>query len=337
MDELRAKELLDHVIEISRVEMYKPIQVAEVLRKALTDRSVQLEDKETYRVPSRKWRDEVTKSLFGKASTSSARYQDDLWNESAVPPQAMVRLGQSNEHNHQVEAYIYKRVMAKSTGLTHARLSIPSLETQADLETLTAQFDSDGMASSADRFFEILATAVFQTELSDHSWSIAVQAQHPVDEAPACWAFVKPATRSPRPVVVDRLGRTNAADAGLDIWTNFGVVINVKRRVLTEDLLSQVLSDTPVGDLHIVCRSIDPVVELRLKALSKTERPVTVSTESELVAAGTALLSNTRTTSPFRERLMALFDREFPLALTMEQFMKRRRYLDVVPATVWKP
>ena len=49
MDINLAKEKLDHVIAISRVEMYKPIQVAETLRVAATSHDINLADVETYR------------------------------------------------------------------------------------------------------------------------------------------------------------------------------------------------------------------------------------------------------------------------------------------------
>lgn len=335
MNERQAKALLDHVIDISRVEMYKPIQIAEVLRKALSDHSIHLADKETYRVASRRWRDEVTTSLFGKVSTSSARFQDDLWNDSAVPPQAMEVLGRSNETNRQVEAYIYGRVLAKSTGLTHARSKIDGLQTRADLESFVSLFDADGMSSSADRLFEIVATAVFQTELSNLPWSLRVDAAAPAHDRPASWSFVERAAGNSRPIVVDRLGRTNAADAGLDIWSNFGVVINVKRRALTADLLAQILGDTPVGDLHIVCRSVEASARLRLKALAATDRPVSITTEADLAGAGASLLRESKTAKPLRERLLQLFDHEFPLALTLGRFVADRGYLKTASTGIW--
>ena len=55
-----AKERLDHIINIARVQWYKPIQIAEVLYKSrigTPDLNTSL--LETYRVRSRRWRDEV--------------------------------------------------------------------------------------------------------------------------------------------------------------------------------------------------------------------------------------------------------------------------------------
>jgi len=337
VDELQAKALLDHVIRISRVEMYKPIQVAEVLRQALRDPSIRLGEKESYRIPSRRWRDEVTQFLYGKVCTSSARFQDDLWNESAVPPQAMCELGRCNELGQQVEAYIYAHVMEKSKDLFLVRTRIGGLQSGSDIEALVALFDSDGMTSSADRFFEILTTAVFKTELSILPWSVKVYAPAPGNQSTASWAFVERLSLSEKPVTVDRLGRTNAADAGVDIWSNCGVVINVKRRVLTSDLLSQVLDDTPVGDLHIVCLSVDPAAKSKLKKSSNTDRTVTVSTATDIIDAGTTLLSSTKTAMPFREHLLSLFDKEFPTALTMRKFMERRGYLNLSSSAIWAP
>ena len=66
MDTKSAKTKLDHVINVARVEMYKPIQIAEVLRVARTSEEVDLANSETYRIKSRHWRNKVTLELFKK-------------------------------------------------------------------------------------------------------------------------------------------------------------------------------------------------------------------------------------------------------------------------------
>ena len=48
--------------------------------------------------------------FIGRILTSSARYQDDLFNENAIPPKVLNILGQENKiKNGIVEAYIYRR------------------------------------------------------------------------------------------------------------------------------------------------------------------------------------------------------------------------------------
>ena len=84
-----AKDALDKVIKKSRVHMYKPIQIAEILYHHRVYRDIDLLNLEEYRNQSKKWRDIMSKPLLGRICTSSARFQDDLFNDNAMPPISM--------------------------------------------------------------------------------------------------------------------------------------------------------------------------------------------------------------------------------------------------------
>jgi len=105
----QAKKALDTLIRKSRVHLYKPIQIAEILYHArVNPGSINLSNLEDYRNPSKKWRNDISLVLLGRISTSSARFQDDLFNENAIPPDILVALGEENVRtNGAVEAYIY--------------------------------------------------------------------------------------------------------------------------------------------------------------------------------------------------------------------------------------
>ena len=60
-----AKRALDNVIEKSRVHLYKPIQIAEILYHHRTQGDINLANLEEYRNISKKWRDEITIDLLG--------------------------------------------------------------------------------------------------------------------------------------------------------------------------------------------------------------------------------------------------------------------------------
>lgn len=96
----QAKTALDTLIRKSRVHLYKPIQIAEILHHARTNPgSIDLANLEDYRNKSKKWRNDVSRVLLGRVCTSSARFQDDLFNDNAIPPQILVELGKKmNEH-----------------------------------------------------------------------------------------------------------------------------------------------------------------------------------------------------------------------------------------------
>jgi len=109
MNKQEAKAALDKIIQKSRIYLYKPIQIAEILYHHRTEHIINLADLETYRKISKRWRDEVSIQLLGRVCTSSCKFQDNLFDANAVPPEALVVLGQENERTGgAVEAYIYR-------------------------------------------------------------------------------------------------------------------------------------------------------------------------------------------------------------------------------------
>ena len=76
--------------------LYKPIQVAEILHRDRTEKDINLSDLTTYRTISKKWRDIFCIKFLGRTSTSSARYQDDIFNDNAIPPNVLAELGKEN-------------------------------------------------------------------------------------------------------------------------------------------------------------------------------------------------------------------------------------------------
>jgi len=119
-----AKKALDKVIDKARVHLYKPIQVAEILYRDRVEQNITLSELATYRTQSKKWRDVICIQFLGRTSTSSARYQDDIFNDNAVPPAILEKLGEENRAgNGIVEAYIYRKFLQRfsqmSTGLDY--------------------------------------------------------------------------------------------------------------------------------------------------------------------------------------------------------------------------
>lgn len=116
-----AKNALDRIIEKSRVHLYKPIQIAEILYRARIDDSLNLLDLEQYRTKSKKWRDEISLPLLGRICTSSAKFQDNLFDANAIPPEILNVLGKENiRTNGAVEAYIYRLFSTKHNQLSNA-------------------------------------------------------------------------------------------------------------------------------------------------------------------------------------------------------------------------
>lgn len=162
-----AKRKLDTVINKSRVHLYKPIQIAEILYHQRTVNSnLNLLDLESYRTKSRKWRDVVSAELLGAVCSSSVRFQDDLFNENAVPPEVLYVLGQENlRTGGAVESYIYSKFDNKHEQLEDALLyCLVSTPAEFNVRQLLDSFWNEaGLKRSIDKVYEIIVYSLFDT------------------------------------------------------------------------------------------------------------------------------------------------------------------------------
>jgi type II restriction enzyme len=325
MNKAQAIAKLDNVISKSRVEMYKPIQVAEVLHAARIDKSIQLDQLETYRLQSKQLRDAVTRELIGKVSTSSAKFQDDVWNDTAVPPEAMKILGDLNVKNGAVEEYIYQNVWLKNSFLILIRDHLDTIKNIGDINSLFAAFNEDGMRSSGDRLFEIFVVAVLQADISSLNVKIKFEEKKPMTGDSSAERIVQAIQGLTHTLHFSRIGHTNAADAGLDIWSNFGAIVSVKNYKLDEHLALKVLGDTPIGQLVIACDSYS-IEALEVLKKESTNRSITLVTKDELIQDAERLLDNQSSAEEFLKVFLSNFDHEFPRNTTLEVFMQSRGY-----------
>lgn len=159
-----AKQALDKIISKGRVHLYKPIQIAEILYRDRVSGDIDLSDLSTYRNASKRWRDIVCLRFLGRTSTSSARYQDDVFNENAVPPSVLEVLGVENRRNNGVvEKYIYDRFEQRfsqmSSGLhycnTHDKNNFHIIE------FINLFWNEPGLRRSVDKIYEIVVYALF--------------------------------------------------------------------------------------------------------------------------------------------------------------------------------
>ena len=327
MDSKVAILALNKVMRISRAEMYKPIQVAEVLYRFRAGEISDLTELESYRVASRTWRNEVTDELLGKHSTSSAKFQDDLWSDTAVPPAALAELGKLNGLTGEIEKLIYLGVQDKYALVTEGLGKVVAAKSLADIDELLSYFAADTLTSSGDRFFEILCQSIIKTELQFSQIKVHVS-QQLAGALPlsVIKSSVEHSLSKSMDAIAERLGHTNAADAGLDIWTNFGVIVNIKRRALNRALLDEILSDTPVGNLLVICQFVNHELAGTLSP-SEGGRNVAISTLDDLRVALSRFESEPRIWSVFINSLTAGFKHEFPLSVSLLNFMHRRGYL----------
>lgn len=289
-----AKSQLDKIIRKARVHLYKPIQIAEVLHRDRVFNDINLSDLETYRTSSRHWRDVICLRFLGRTSTSSARYQDDVFNENAMSPQNLQILGIVNRKtNGAVEAYIYKCFQARQFQMIKALSYANHTDyTEFSLNTFLKLFcEEAGLRRSIDKIFEIIVYSLFIVVIKDLKTTIKVSI--PKDKLPLLNEF-NDFTESimgitPKilyrevPASVNRLGLTNASDKGLDMWANFGPAIQIKHLSLTEQLADNIVNSVNADKIIIVCKEAEArVVQKILSQLGFKDRIQGIVSEKNL-------------------------------------------------------
>ena len=294
MDNKTAKNHLDTVIRKARVHFYKPIQIAEILHRDRIEKDINLGDLETYRTPSRKWRNEISLRFIGRHSTSSARYQDDLFNANATPPDVLGQLGEINRNcSGVVEAYIYTalrdRLSQMSSGLS---VVLQSDSNSFRLRNFIDSFTRDpGLSRSVDKIFEIVVYALFSTllEVLDVKTGVRIGNVNNTilrefsDFAEKVLGLSKDRSELYQAAKVYRVGVTNAADRGLDMWANFGVAIQIKHISLTSEKTKDIANEISADRIIVVCKECEKNVLVSvLKQFGSANRIQSVITEDEL-------------------------------------------------------
>jgi len=290
-----AKNSLDNVIKKSRVHLYKPIQIAEILHRDRVYRDIDLSDLETYRTKSKKWRDLICIPFLGRTSTSSAKYQDDIFSETAIPPRSIQLLGIENRNkNGIVESYIYdmfkSRYSQMSTALNYSRMA--DKETFDLSEFINLFWNEPGLRRSLDKIYEIVVYSLFSVIVEELEVQIEVSL-NPIKMgvlkefesfADKVIGINTNQTIFKSPAYINRVGVTNASDRGLDMWANFGPAIQIKHLSLNEKLAGEIVSTITSDRIVIVCKdSEESVINSLLNQLGWRSRIQSVIVESELI------------------------------------------------------
>ena len=336
----QAKQVLDRVIAKQRVHMYKPIQVAEILYRVRRSELAidQVENElESYRNPSKRWRDAVSRLLLDQVCTSSQKFQDNLFESNAVPPRTLAMLAQANIHGI-VERYIYQKFREKQRRILRLGrlLSEATVET-FDLEAFLSEFQYDkGIKRSIDKAFEIVVYALFNTLVTHLRIAITISADPAeIDLLKEFEEFARLLlgidVQNPTvslPARLYRAGATNAADRGLDIWANFGPAIQVKHLTLTEDLAEHISSEIAADRIVIVCKDGEKEIINRVcQQLGRRIQGIIV--QSQLVKwYGQALHGHfsDRLGADLLNSLGQEFRNEFPFSETFRAFYEEREY-----------
>lgn len=260
-----SKQALDTIIRKSRVHLYKPIQIAEILYHHRIDkRRWNLSDTESYRNVSKRWRDEVSNRLVGRISTSSQKFQDNIFEENAMPPRLLNALGRFNKLlGGVVEAYIYNALNERLSSVHGVNNYIcKSSAVTFDLKKLVSLFKNNpGLKRSIDKMYEILVYALFSTIVRALRAQITLEILNEDKQLLNDFQpFIKMVlgidaknTKIILPAALYRAGVANAADRGLDMWANFGLAIQVKHLTLTPELIEDVANGIAADRIVVVC------------------------------------------------------------------------------------
>lgn len=266
----QAKNALDSIIKKSRVHLYKPIQIAEILYMARmrADLEIDLLNLESYRNRSKQWRDIVCIQFLGRVSTSSAKFQDNLFEENAMPPHLLAVLGRENQKNKGVvEAYIYKAFEDKHLQLENAlNYCLNATKENFKLDAFLNQFWMQaGLKRSLDKVFEIVIYSLF--EVLTTSIGVKIDIYYDTDKTELLNEFtefsdkVLNLTSTHNRKTLDahfhRVGVTNAADRGLDMYANFGSVVQIKHLSLDVALAENIVTSITANKIIIVCKSAE--------------------------------------------------------------------------------
>ena len=341
MDNLYAKQCLDKVVKKARVHFYKPIQIAEILYRDRVECDIDLGDIETYRTNSRKWRDEVCLELLGRTSTSSARFQDNLFEPNATPPPVLMKLGEINrKYDGAVEVYIYDAFRRRHFQMS-AGLDLVSQLGKTDfvLKDFIKVFRRDpGLSRSVDKIFEIVVYALFSVLLESLEVKVGVKIenientilQEFADFTEKVLGLSKETLEVYQEPKVYRAGVTNAADRGLDMWANFGVAIQIKHLSLTPPMVDDIASDITADRIIIVCKECERKILVSvLQQFGSASKIQSVITEDDLdVWYGKALRGQSAELigDKVMKRLEDEIKIEFPSTTEFEEFFTKRGY-----------
>lgn len=343
MDVKEAKERLDEVIGKQRVIMYKPIQIAEILYRIRLGKLKidDIRDVERYRNLSKRWRDEVTKELVGQVCTSSQRFQDNLFDDNAVPPSVLEALAVENiKYKGVVEAYIYLRFLEVQNVVSslHQYISSSSAQTFKLDELLGAFERQKKIRRSVDKAYEIVVYALFDTIVRALKVTVTLEMEDKnIDLIKEfddfCEKILSLSSAHPKIEIPARLYRTgvaNAADRGLDMWSNFGPAIQVKHVDLSLEIAESITEGLICDRIIIVCKqSQKAVIQTVFSQSGFGSKIQSIITESDLgrwyekalrgrfsKILGNELLS----------RLKVEFESEFPVTHKFESFFRERHY-----------
>lgn len=337
----KAKEALDNLIKKSRIYLYKPIQIAEILYRDRIHGDINLAQIATYRTKSKKWRDDISRELVGRICTSSAKYQDDLFGEDAIPPILLEILGEENRKtNGAVEAYIYRLFFQKHNQLEKAlNYCLEATKEDFDVKIFINSFRMEpGLKRSLDKIYEIVVYGLFSTLVNSMNMKVEISVDESrlnllsefADFADKVMCLDIKRLTHVQEARVYRVGVTNAADRGLDMYSNWGPAIQIKHLNLDIELAENIVTSVASDRIVIVCKDAERDIILSLLTqIGWRSRIQSIITESDLTFWYEKALRGYYSNLLGRELISTLCEeiaKEFPSVDSIPDVLKSRHY-----------
>ena len=153
-------------------------------------------------------------------------------------------------------------------------------------------WNEPGLRRSIDKVYEIVVFSLFSALIEALDVSIEVRANPSKmkilkefeDFSKRIMQLSTNQTTLTRKAILNRVGVTNAADRGLDMWANFGLAIQIKHLSLTEDLAESMVSSISSDRIVVVCKDAEEkVIVSLLNQIGWKSKIQSVVTESHLI------------------------------------------------------
>jgi type II restriction enzyme len=216
------------------------------------------------------------------------------------------------------------------------------------LKKLTAMFrQTPGLRRSIDKMYEIAVYALFSTIVRALRAQITLELTNADREILRDFEpFLKMVlgldankVKITMPALLYRSGVTNAADRGIDMWSNFGPVVQVKHLTLTPEIVEDIAEGIRADRIVIVCVDAEKgKIESLMRQVGWGEKIRGIITLNDLDswyalclgAKYRGLLGKTLLKDLVRE-----FESEFPSSEEIEPFMKERGYGKIMLPKGW--
>ena len=282
--------------------------------------------------------------------TSSSKFQDNLFDDNAIPPTIIEVLGRENrEKNGAVEAYIYRLFSNKHSQLEEA-LNYCLNATKEDFMVkhfIDSFWNEPGLKRSLDKIYEIIVYALFSTLVD----TLGLKVEVSIDDSKAKLLcefedFAKKVMSLDvdnlshiQDAKVYRVGVTNAADRGLDMYSNWGPAIQIKHLSLDVELAKNIVDSVSSDKVIIVCKDAekDVIVSL-LTQIGWRNHIQSIVTENDLINWYEKALRGQYSELMGKILLSTLCEEialEFPSVDTIPKSLQDRHY-ENISDTFWK-